>query len=521
MKIMNWFRRPPQAQAPVNNYSENLRIAVEKARSELVMDVKEYSYPIKPPELLAGIVPEGIDAPVLAMDNSTYQLAAGMYPAGGFVGFPYLAQLATRAEYRAFASALSTELTRKWIVFHSTDTKGDDHSDKIKLIEAEFKRLKIRSLIQRVAENDVLFGRGHIAIKIKGHDDEKPLVLAPQTVAQGSLDSFTSVEPIWSTPSAYNAIDPTAKDFYRPTAWYLLGKQIHATRLLTVVTRPLPDILKPAFNFAGMSLSQLAEPYVDNWLRTRQSVSDLINNFSLTILKTSLDQVLAGGDGSDIDSRAQLFILNKSNKGLMIVDNEREAIEQINTPLGGLHELQAQSQEQMCAVSKIPAVVLTGISPNGMNASSEGEMQAFNDWIAAQQEAFYRDPLEIILKVVELHLFGEIIPEIGFKFAPLQEMTAEQQANIRNTNAQVAVNYINAGVLDPAEERERLATDPDSGYQGIDVDVMPKQPELPDDDQDQPGDVEAALDGWITLNGNSGEDENGGTHVFVGKRRAD
>jgi hypothetical protein len=258
-----------------------------------------------------------------------------------------------------------------------------------------------------------------------------------------------------------------------------------------------------------MSLSQLAEPYVNNWLRTRQSVSDLINNFSLTILKTSLDQVLAGGDGSDIDSRAQLFILNKSNKGLMIVDNEREAIEQINTPLGGLHELQAQSQEQMCAVSKIPAVVLTGISPNGMNASSEGEMRAFNDWIAAQQEAFYRDPLEIILKVVELNLFGEIIPEIGFKFVQLLEMTVEQCANIRSTNANTAATYINAGVLDPAEERERLATDPDSGYQGIEVDVMPQM-----DDDAIDGDIDAlAMDAekWVTVGGGTNAETGEGT----------
>jgi phage-related protein (TIGR01555 family) len=517
MKIFNWFKRAPKTEPepvePVNNRSENLRKAIEKARSKST-EITQYDHPIRPPDILAGVVPENVTAPVLAMDsNPAYQLAGSMYPTGGFVGFPYLAQLATRAEYRAFASAISTEITRKWITFTSTQSDGDDHSEKIKLIEAEFKRLKIRSLIQHVAENDVLFGRGHIAIKLKGHDDTQPLILAPQTIGQGSVDSFSSVEPIWSTPSAYNSIDPTAKDFYKPTSWYVLGKQIHSSRFLTIITRPLPDILKPAFNFAGMSLSQLAEPYVNNWLRTRQSVSDLINNFSLNILATSLDQVLSGGDGADLDNRAQLFILHKSNKGLMVIDKDRESLEQINTPLGGLHELQAQSQEQMCACSKIPSVVLTGISPNGMNASSEGEMQAFNDWIAAQQEAFYRDPLEIVLKVVQLNLFGEIHPEISFKFNPLMEMTAEQQANIRNINAQVAVNYINAGVLAPEEERDRLASDPDSGYQGIEVEVIPEQPEQPEQGEAQPDDIEAALDGWITLNGGSGEDEHGGIPI--------
>ena len=503
MNIFKWFKRKkPEVKPEAKQiYSDNLKHAVNRLRSEYIT-VRQYDHPIKPPDILNGVVPEGVTAPVLAMDSASgYELASTMYPTGGFVGFPYLAQLATRPEYRAFSSALSTEITRKWIKFTSTQTDGDNHNEKIKLIEAEFKRLKIRSLIQKVAENEVLYGRGHIAIKINGHNQELPLVLSPATIQQGSVDSFVSVEPIWSTPSAYNAIDPTAKDFYRPSSWFVLGKKVHASRLLTVITRSLPDILKPAYNFSGISLSQLAEPYVDNWLRTRQSVSDLINNFSLTIMTSDLSQLLSGDDGDAISKRIELFLLSRSNKGLMLVDKDRESIDQINTPLGGLHELQAQSQEQMCAVSKIPSVILTGISPNGMNASSEGELLAFNDWIAAQQEAFYRDPIEIILKIVQLNLFGEIDSEIGFKFNPLKEMTAEQQVNINNTKAQVAVNYINAGVLDPAEERERLASDPDSGYQGIDVDVMPENQEQPELEDGQ--DIEAALDGWISTENGS------------------
>ena len=196
------------------------------------------------------------------------------------------------------------------------------------------------------------------------------------------------VEAVWTTPAGYNALDPAAPDFYKPSSWFMLGQEVHASRLMTVVTRPLPDILKPAFNFAGMSLSQLAEPYVDNWLRTRQSVADLINNFSTTALKTSMDQILQGDDdGADLLNRADLFTATRSNKGLMLLDMEREELVQINTPLSGLHELQAQSQEHMCSVSRMPAIILTGISPSGLNASSDGEIRIFYDWIAAQQEA--------------------------------------------------------------------------------------------------------------------------------------
>lgn len=449
-----------------------LRQAANKAKAQSSNLLE--GYPVKPPDILNGVVPKGANAPVLAMDATTnYSMLAQAYPTGGgFPGFSYLSQLATRAEYRAFASALSTELTREWIKFTSKQEDDDTNADKIKLIEDEFKRLDVRKVLQIAAENDCYFGRAQIFIDINGADRKTPLVLDPRTVKKGSLNRLSCVEAIWTTPAGYNALDPAAPDFYKPSRWFMLGQEVHASRLMTIVTRPLPDILKPAFNFAGMSLSQLAEPYVNNWLRTRQSVADLINNFSITALATSMEQVLQGNDdGADLFARAELFTATRSNKGLMLLDKDQEEIVQINTPLSGLHELQAQSQEHMCSVSRTPAIVLTGISPAGLNASSDGEIRVFYDWIAAQQEAYWREPIETILKCVQLSLFSEIDPDISFSFIPLYQMTPKELADIRTADGLTAVAYIDRGVLDPSEERERLARDPESGYQGLDIDI--------------------------------------------------
>jgi hypothetical protein len=176
----------------------------------------------------------------------------------------------------------------------------------------------------------------------------------------------------------------------------------------------------------------------------------------------------------------------------MLLDKDREEIVQVNTPLSGLDHLQAQAQEHMCSVSRIPAMILTGISPSGLNASSEGELRAFEDWIAAQQEAYWRKPLEVILEIVQLSLFGKIDPDIGLEFNPLRQMTPAELAEIRNKNANTAKAYIDASVLDPSEERQRLAQDPESGYQGIDVNALPEPPpeasSVPaEPQQDEPG----------------------------------
>lgn len=470
---------------PATPKGHGLRRAAAAAAA-MGSDAKSYSFPVQAPKLPRGVVPEGVRAPV-AMDAAAYDYAQEVYAGGGFPGYPYLASMATRSEYRAMASAMATELTREWIKLTSGDADGGETNEKIKMLEAELKRIDLRGAVQRAAEQDCYFGRGQLVIDIKGHRREAPLILDPRTVKPGSLVRVVPVESMWTSPSAYNALDPVAPDFYRPSSWFMLGQQVHASRMLTVVTRPLPDMLKPAFNFGGMSLSQLAEPYVDNWLRTRQSVSDLINNFSITALATSMDQVLTGGDdGTDLFARATLFTQGRSNKGLMLLDKDREELIQTNTPLGGLHELQAQSQEQMCAVSRLPAIVLTGISPSGLNASSDGEIRTFYDWIAAQQEAHWRHPIETVLKVAQLSLFGEIDETIGFEFVPLYQMSPSEEADIRLKNSQSATAYINAGVLDPSEERERLARDPASGYQGLDTSIEIVPPAGPPEDEGDP-----------------------------------
>ncbi len=482
------------------------------AKIQMGMDAKKtYNFPIQAPTIPARVVPAGDSAPVLAMDYNQYSVVSGSYVGAGFPGFSYLSQLATRPEYRAFASSLSTEITREWIKLTSKQDDDDSSNDKIKAIEAEFKRLNVRKIIQQIAEQDCYFGRGQIFIGIRGADSKTPLILDSRTIPQGSLDRIAAVEAIWTTPSAYNALDPSAPDFYRPTEWFMLGQKVHASRLLTVVTRPLPDILKPAFNFSGISLSQLAEPYVDNWLRTRQSVSDLLNNFSITALATRMDQVLSGEDGGDnLFARADLFTATRSNKGLMLLDKDSENLIQVNTPLSGLHELQAQSQEHMCSVSRIPAMVLTGISPSGLNASSDGEIRVFYDWIAAQQEAHYREPLEIILKVTQLSLFGEIDPDISFDFVPLYQLTDKEQSDMRESAGRTDVAYIDAGVLDPSEVRDKLAKDPNSGYQGIDTTLEIVPPSEDPIDIEQPAEdksvsekqhraMEAAAHGHSTL----------------------
>ena len=525
-------KAPPRKQQPKAKAEGSVaevkpsRITLARAIQQLresMKEVKPYNYPVAPPNLMPGVVPSGETAQV-AMDASAYEYARTAYASQGFPGYPYLASLATRAEYRAFAGALSTEHTREWIEFTSTSSEDDESvQEKIAKIETEFNRLGVRSALQKAVEQDAMFGRAQLFIEIEGQDRVNPLILSKNTVPVGSLKRIVPIEAMWTSPNQYNALDPASPDFYRPQSWFMMGQKVHASRLLTTITRPVPDMLKPAFNFGGISLSQLAEPYVDNWLRTRQSVSDLINNFSITALQTSMDQVLTGGDASGLIARAELFTLTRSNKGLMLLDKDREDLVQVNTPLSGLHELQSQSQEQMCAVSRIPSMILTGISPSGLNASSDGEIRAWYDWVAASQEAHWRDPLEVILKLVQLSLFGDIDETIKLGFKQLWQQDDTEETNNRKTDADTAAIYIDRGVLDPAEVREKISRDKKSGY-AIDPEVMPIAPGMEDMDSsqgEQDGDPEEKGQVSISDPANAETGNNSGIPDPGGKAKAE
>ena len=398
----------------------------------------------------------------------------------GFPGFPTLALLAQLPEYRSMHETLAAECVRQWGKIAST---GSATPDQIAQIEAELDRLDIKSAIKTIVEHDQAFGGGHCYFKLKGDDDfrDTPLVLRPYTVRKKSFEGVRIVEPYWVTPNFYNSIDPSAADFYKPSSWWMLGTEVHATRLQTIVSRPVPDMLKPTYSFRGVSMSQLAMPYVDNWLRTRQSVSDTIKQFSVSGVLADMQQMLAPGGATDLAYRAALINQYRDNRNILFLDKATEEFFQINTPLGTLDALQAQAQEQMSAVSHIPLIKLLGITPTGLNASSEGELRVFYDYVRGYQVNVLLPLMRNILRVIQLSLFGAIDEKLSWEWAPLYELTALESADQRAKDADTDLKYVEAAVLSAEDVRATLAADPHSRYAGI-LDKPQTLDEVPDDD---------------------------------------
>lgn len=479
---------PPQPVTPTKPGKPGMKInpmAIAVASAKVSAPVSPWTLPRPAP----GVAPDNAG---MAMDDAfggLYGYAGGSYGPGvgflegmAFPGYPVLSEWALRAENRRLVSTLAQEMTRKFI--RLTSTGDDNKKDTIAKIEAAMVKFRVQDVLREAAEHDGYFGIGHIFLDMGVTDPNElktPLLARPEKIKKGSLKGIRTIEPVWCYPGTFNSSQPLRPDFYKPQIWYVFSQEIHHTRLLSLVSREVPDLLKPSRMFGGVALTELAKPTVDNWLETRKAVNDLLRSFTVWQLKTNLQATLAGGGGEEMLNRAQLFNQFRDNRGLMMLDFESEDLSALSASLAGLDHLQAQAQEHQAAVDGMPLIKLVGYTPSGLNSTGEGEMDSWRDRVRAQQEHLYNAPLKQILDVIQLSEFGSIDESIGFEWLPLEEDNEAEKAVIRKTDVDSAIELINAGVLHPEEERIRQATTAGSLYHGINVNDVPEPPADPTD----------------------------------------
>lgn len=464
---------------------EQAKIRYENLTAQARGKKTKAAHPFFLPSFAPGVKPP--DAELAMDDANTGAVSSSMAWAGGlssfgggiaFLGYPFLSELATLPEYRSIVEILATEMTRKWIKVQSAGEA--DKTKKIAQLEEELKRLNVRDVFCTTAKHDGFFGRAHLYVDTGLGDDatEMGTPLGGEATKykfeKGSLRAIRTVEPVWCYPTGYNAIDPLKDNWYRPDIWYVMSKRVHRTRLLTFVGREVSDLLKPAYCFGGLSMSQMVKPYIDNWLSTRNSINRLLNGFSVFVLGTNIQQQVSSQDSEQrLIQRAEFFNATRDNMGLMLIDKDKETFQNVAAQLSGLSSLQSQAQEHMASISRVPLIKLLGIQPAGLNASSEGEITTFEDSVLAYQESFFRPNLTVVFDLAQRNIWGEPDPDITFMFEPLGNMDETQLATLRKIEAETGVILVGNRIVSREEERQRVAADKDTPYASLDVSKVP------------------------------------------------
>lgn len=409
------------------------------------------------------------------------------YLARPFIGYAQCADLMQDGLMQAGVETVADEMTRKFIEISAPDEMVK------KRLEAELQRLDARGVFNRAAAWCGYFG-GCLVYMDTGDAPEdlaKPIALTPEFIAQGSLRGLRIIEPVVATPGWYNSSDPLAADYFEPRAWYVQSTLVDASRLLVFRQNTPPLLLKAAYNFFGVPAVQIALDYVAHFTQTRESAAKLLKKFSTTVFKTDISRLLYGGDAAQAKARIGQFAAQRDNDGVAVLDYESEAMEQLNTPLSGVDVIVRQALELLAVVWRIPAVKLFGISPAGLNATGESDMQNFYDYVASRQAKVFAEPLGRLLKAVQLSVAGAVDPAVTYAFVPLWEMTAREKADRDKVLADTDAVYLDRGVLSEEEARNALAAQPGGRYAGIDPGKVPPMPQASIRDPDYAGGIYA------------------------------
>lgn len=418
----------------------------------------------------------GFNAVQNSLNAHTHEL--GQMPVTSFMGYGALQAIAQNGMIRACIQTVADDVTKKWI-----EVTGGEEEDKerVKRLTDLIKRYKLQKIFHDAVATVGYFGGAFIFIDTGVADDDLSL---PLRIKKGSAEltkdtrlKFRIIDPCNVTPCYYNCDNPLAADYMRPRMWYVLGRRVHASRLLALYDNEPPTLLKPAYNFLGIPRAQILWDYVMHWNEARCYSNDLLKKISLLVVKTDTDAIFASADGLMMfDTKIAALQRYRDNNSIYVCDKEREDVTNIQTSLSGATDIVRQSLEMVAAINRTPAVKLLGISPSGFNATGESDITNYYDHIRSQQE-LYRDALSSCIDAIQLVHFGDIDRTVSFDFVELSADNDASKAMTASTKMQMLSTAVQTQVISAQEMRDAIRADKIFGLDFLSAEAPDEEPQ--------------------------------------------
>lgn len=422
----------------------------------------------------------------------------GEFPVTTFLGYGVLQQIAQNGMIRACVQTVADDITREWI-----EIKGGEDSDAEtvkKLQDAQESKYHLRRLFNQAAATTGFMGGCLIFIDTGVEDKnlELPLKLNNECaeIEKGKPIRFQVIDPINVSPGEYNADRPLEPDYMKPKYWWVLGKKVHASRLIALYDNPPPMLLKPAYNFLGIPQAQILWDYVLHWNDCRVYTADLLKKVSLLVVQTDTDSIFGEANGiQKFDIRMKALERYRDNNSVFVCDKTEEAVSNVQTSIAGCTDVVRQALEMIAAINRTPAVKLLGISPSGFNATGESDITNYYDHIRSKQE-LRRDAINRCLKAIQLSIFGQIDKTISFDFVELAKEDENQKAMTAASRAQTLATLTQVQAINAEEVREAVKNDKSMDL-GFLSDEMPDMGDPEDFMPESMGGDQESLDEYI------------------------
>lgn len=395
----------------------------------------------------------------------------GQFPLTSFVGYGVLENIAQNGMIRACISTVADDMTRRWITIEG----GDEESSRFEeLQDAQENRYKLRRVFNEAWQKVGYFGGCLIFIDTGAEDEdlELPLDISSKSAefGKGRPLSFRVIDPVNLTPVVENFNQPLKGDFMKPEAWIVLGKRVHASRLIRIVDNEPPQLLKPNYNFLGIPQAQILWDYVLHWNKSRVEAVDLLEKLNLMVFQTNMEDIMQSDGIASLDIRMEALNRFRSNGALFVCDKTNEDIKNITASISGVFDIVKQALEFVAAINRTPAVKLLGISPSGFNATGESDIRNYYDHVQSKQEKF-RTAIQTCLDAIQLAEYGEIDDSLTFSFNALGEEDRAAQMTTAQGYVTTLTNLLDRNVVSAEEVRQVVRADETLGLAGLSDDM--------------------------------------------------
>jgi phage-related protein (TIGR01555 family) len=264
--------------------------------------------------------------------------------------------------------------------------------------------------------------------------------------------------------------DPGRGDFGMPEIYEVIsgngmahprqGQRFHASRLLRFMGLPLrgsvvhPEL--PQYPEVGVSVLAPVIRDIARYGTSWAAVSHLLQDASIGVMKIAgLVEALASEDKAIIEDRLSALQRTKAITRLMFLDaDNNEDFTRVAVSFADIPGVMAQIILSISGAADMPAKILFGTSPAGLNANSAGEadLTQFYNSCDEYRKRVLGPKLETVLQAISSN------PDVRVTWPSLWDPTDNEKAQTRLTNANATKVFWDIGAVQ-AEDVVKAAKD--------------------------------------------------------------
>ena len=366
------------------------------------------------------------------------------------------------------------DMLREW--YKLGGSISPDYLDELARVE---RVAKVREKLAEGLRWGRLYGGAAGLILIRGQEGMLDQPLDLETIMPGSfaglmiLDRWCGITPDMGLVTDMGDPDFNLPDYYMVNnAEGRIVARVHHSRIIRFTGRDLPYLERIAEMYWGESEVEALYKDVVAHDNVSANIAALTFRANIDTMEVqSLEQLFALGSTEQqrrFWNVMQAQSVMRSNFGYQLV-NKGDKITNTQYTFTGLQEVYESMCLNLCGASHYPMTKLFGRSPAGMDATGEGDLKNYYDYVDSKREAKVRPALEKLLPIMAMSAWGAVPDSLEISFPPLWTPTAKEVAEIAKGKAEAIVSTFQGGLLraDTAQKELKKMADETGMFDSI------------------------------------------------------